>query len=240
MEVGIQPTSFIPPDATKPSESPHYYKSGSGLIDLFAVLAFMLFIASAALAAGMFLYLQYTNNLSASKQASIKQAETEFDPSLVQQLTDLDNRMNAAQSILGAHLAPTLFFSALNASTLQTIAFGTLSLDATDPSKITLEISGVARDVNGVALQDQLFSTKGSIVVNPIFSGVDQESDGVHFKVDATVNASAINYQTLLNANNPTSATPSSSTTAPPSAPQSPFNGQATQSATPASPTPSP
>lgn len=195
MEVGV-PNSFIPHDATTPTQSAKYY-SGGGLGDLLALIAIVVFVASLALLAGSYFYLQYLNNVSASKQAAIKQAESAFDPALIQQLSDLDARMNAAQTILSAHLAPSSFFSALDQTTLQTVSLGGLTLDASNPKNIQLKMSGVAHDVNGIALQADLFS-KGGIITNPIFSGINQQSDGVHFDMIASVNTAALNYQTLV------------------------------------------
>ena len=111
MEIGV-PNSFIPHDATTPVEQRHYDSSG-GLTDLLTLLSLVLFVASAALAAGSFLYQQYVDGESASKQAQIKAAQAAFDPALVQQLTRLDHRMSSASALLGAHIAPSAFFGAL-------------------------------------------------------------------------------------------------------------------------------
>jgi hypothetical protein len=196
MEIGV-PNSFIPHDATTPNNEPRRYDSGGGLSDLIALVALVLFFASGALAAGTFLYQQYLNGESASKQAQIQQAQAAFNPALIQQLTRLDERMNSASTILGAHIAPSAFFGALNATTLTTVSFQNLQFDGTDPHSMTLKMNGVARDVNSIALQADLFS-KGGVITDPIFSGIDQQADGVHFNVTATVNPAALDYVTLV------------------------------------------
>ena len=195
MEIGV-PNSFIPHDATTPSE-PRRYDSGGGITDLLTLVAIVLFFASAALAAGTFLYQQYLTSQSTQKQAQIQQAQAAFDPTLIQQLTRLDERMNSASTILGSHIAPSAFFAALNATTLATVSFQDLTFDATNPQDITLKMSGIARDVNSIALQADLFS-KGGVITDPIFSGIDQQADGVHFDVTATVNPAALNYESLV------------------------------------------
>ncbi len=195
MEIGV-PNSFIPHDATTPSASPRY-DSSSGLTDLLTLVAVVLFIASAALAAGSFLYQQYLNSESTSKETQIQAAQAAFDPTLIQQFTALDDRMNAANTILGAHLAPSSFFAALDQTTLATVSFNNLELDAANPQDITLKMSGVARDINSIAYQADLFSKSG-VITDPIFSGIDQQADGVHFDVTATINPTDLNYETLV------------------------------------------
>ena len=228
MEIGV-PTSFIPHDATTPTQE-RRYDSGGGMTDLLSLLAVVLFIASAALAAGTFLYQQYLDNESTSKQNQIKAAQAAFDPSLIQQLTRLDERMNSASAILGAHVAPSAFFAALDETTLTTVSFQDLNFSATDPQGMTLKMTGVARDVNSIALQADLFSKSG-VITNPIFSGIDQQADGVHFDVAALVNPSALNYETLLGGQSPTGVNqlPASSTSTQAAAPSSPFNGPTQQ-----------
>jgi len=227
MEIGV-PTSFIPHDATTTSD-PHRYDSGGGLNDLFALVSVVLFVASGALAAGSFLYLQYVTSQSTSKVNQIQSAQAAFDPSLIQQLTRLDSRMNSAETLLSGHIAPTALFAALDATTLSTVSFSDLDFKATDPQGITLHMSGVARDINSVALQADIFSKSG-VITSPIFSGIDQQTDGVHFTVTALVNPAALNYETLVSGEQasgvnsvPLNASSSNTSTAAPS----PFGGSA-------------
>lgn len=194
MEIGV-PTSLIPHDATTPS-GPRRYESSGGLADLLALVSLVLFVASGALGAGSFLYDQYVTSQSTSKQASIKAAEKALDPVLIQQLTRVDQRMNSSASLLGVHIAPSAFFAALNQTTLITISFHDLDFKA-DGGDISIKMSGVARDVNSVALQAEVFSKSG-IITDAIFSGIDQRLDGVHFNVVALVNPVALNYTSLV------------------------------------------
>ena len=233
MEIGV-PNSFIPHDATTPDQ-PHRYDSGGGLIDLLFLLAIVLVVISGALAAGTFLYQQYLKSESASKQAQIQQVQAAFDPQLIQTLTDLDERMNSANTILAAHIAPSAFFAALSESTLATVSFQDLDFDASNPQDITLKMSGVARDVNSIAYQAYLFG-KVNVITNAIFSGINQQADGVHFDVSANVNPAALNYESLLTggsaagANQIPASTATTSTQASAAAVISPFTGAAATS----------
>ena len=195
MEVGV-PTSFIPHDATT-ALSPHHYEQAGGLTDLLTLLAVVSFVASSVLGVGTFFYLQYLTNQSMQMQNQIKTVQASLDTGLFKQMTRLDTRMNSAETLLESHIAPSSFFTALNATTLTTVSFQSLSFDAGDPKGVALKMSGIARDVNSVALQADLFGKSG-VITDSIFSGIDQHADGVHFSVSGYVNPAAINYTTLV------------------------------------------
>lgn len=193
MESGIQ-SSFIPKDAALPQKGRRV--GGGGLNDLLLVLGIVALAASIALAVAVFLYQQYLNSQAQSDVAQLQRAEQQFQPSLVQQLIRLNNRMQSAQSILAGHLAPSALFDVLNQVTLQTISFSNLSLDASDPQQIQIKMDGVARSINSIALENDLLSKSG-VFTSPIFSNIDRQSDGVHFSVSALVNPAALNFEQL-------------------------------------------
>ena len=185
----------------------------------------MLFVASAALGAGVFLYKQFLAIESASKLSQLERAKAAFQPSLIQELTRLDDRMHAADRILGAHIAPTAFFLALQQATLETVAFQTLDFQSLDPQDMKISMTGVAQSVNSIALQADLFSKNG-VIMSPIFSNIARQPDGVHFNLSAVVNPKSIGYSELiapsLDSGAQSQALPPSSTEAP--ADPSPFN----------------
>lgn len=204
------PGTFIPHDtAVAPARA-----KGGGLNDLFLLCGIVLLVASGALAAGVFLYAQFLQSQSASKVQQLQRAEAAFEPSLVEQITRLDDRMHAADTILGMHIAPTAFFSALDQATLQTVSFDTLKFDAPDPQHITLTMQGVAQSVNSIALQAELFSKNG-VITNPIFSNIARQSDGVHFNLTAAVNPAALNYESYISAAGAAAANTSTNTIVP-------------------------
>ena len=190
-------SSFIPRDAAAPAPVPVRRYNGGGLSDLLLLVSIVLFVASLALAGAVFLYDQYVQTSAASKLEQLKRAKEAFEPSLIHQITRLDDRMRAAEQVLGIHIAPTAFFLALEQSTLQSIAFQTLDFDAADPQRISISMTGIAASVNAIALQGDLFS-KGGIVTNPIFSDINRQPDGVHFKLTALLNPAAVNYVQLV------------------------------------------
>ena len=187
----VKPTSFIPSDtAVAPPTS---RRGGAGLNDLLLLCSIVLFVASVALAVGVFLYGQYLATESSAKLSQLERAKAAFQPALVQQLTRLDDRMHSADRVLSAHVAPSLFFSALEQATLQTVSFQTLDFQMADNQNLAIKMSGIAQGVNSIALQADLFSKNG-VITNPIFSNIARQADGVHFNLSAIVNPASINY----------------------------------------------
>lgn len=221
------PGAFIPHDTGVVAARPH---SRGGLNDLILLSGIVLFVASVALAVGVFLYGQFLQTQTTSKLAQLKRAEDAFEPSLIEQITRLDDRMHAADLVLGNHLAPTAFFQALGQATLQTVSFDSLHLEAPDAQHITITMQGIAQSVNSVALQAELFSKNG-VIVNPIFSNIARQPGGVHFDLSAGINPAALNFRSIGTAasagaaqgNTENTQTPAAST-----APQEPFGGSPT------------
>ncbi len=216
VDTGI-PSSFIPHDT---AAAPSARRGGGGLNDLLLLCAIVLVVASVALAVGVFLYGQYVSTESAAKAQQLERAKAAFQPALIQQMTRLDDRMHAADKVLSSHMAPSLFFQALEQATLQTVSFQTLEFQVADNQNLSVKMAGIARSVNSIALQADLFSKNG-VITNPIFSNIARQLDGVHFNLSAIVNPTAINYEAQAagsaGASVPNSTTPPVST--------SPFDG---------------
>ncbi len=205
-------SSFIPQDAASLSSTSRVRSQG-GLSDLMLLLTIVIFVASIALAGSVFLYNEFLKTSAASKREQLQRAKDAFEPSLIHTLTRLDDRMHVANELLAGHLAPTALFTILQQATLSTIQFKNLDLNAGDPQKIEIRMSGVAQSVNSIALQADLFSKNGSIT-NPIFSDINRQVDGVRFNLTALVNPQSLNFVRLVNGlnNEPAPATNTSLT----------------------------
>lgn len=189
------PASFIPHEAPvigRPRET-------TGLPEVSLLVSIVLFVASGALAAGVFFYAQYLQTASASKVEQLERAKAAFEPALIQQLMRLEARMHSADTVLSAHAAPSTFFDALEAATLSTVSFSSLDLQSIDGRSYAVKMAGVAESVNSIALQAELLSRNG-VVKDPIFSGIDREPNGVHFVLTADVDGAAIGFTRTLSA----------------------------------------
>lgn len=194
MESNIK-SSFIPQAPLSPVRNSAPRSSGGGF-DLFVLLAVVLFVASATLGAGVFLYAQYLNSSAVSKLEQLERAKQAFEPSLINDLTRLDTRMRAADVILGSHVAPTTLFSLLQQLTLQTVAYSSFDFSLAEDA-YTLTMKGNAQSVNSVALQADLLSKSG-VISNPIFSNIARQREGVDFDFTADVHPEALNYSRQL------------------------------------------
>jgi hypothetical protein len=220
MESGIQ-SSFIPQDAGDVKISAPRLGGGAGFSELVLLLCIVLVVASGALAGAVFVYQQYMQTSANAKKEQLQRAKDAFDPSLIQQLTRLDDRMHAGSTILAQHLAPTVFLDALSQATLATVEFTSMNIDDNDLQHINVKFSGVAQSVNSIALQAQVFSKNG-VIADPIFSNIGRQPDGVHFSLSVVVNPKAIGYEQMLSAANPQPVKPAQTQT---QAPASPFGG---------------
>lgn len=177
--------------------SPGGRRSSKGGFDLFIILAIVLFVASAALAAGVFLYLQFLETSAQSKLEQLNRAKAAFEPTLIAELTRLDDRMRAADEVLGNHIAPSALFLLLEKLTLQTVSFTTLDFSSQNSTDMTLAMQGVAKSVNSIALEADLLSKSG-VITNPIFSNINRQLGGVRFDFTAKLNAESLRYRNVL------------------------------------------
>jgi len=188
-------SSFIPKDAPEGG----YLKAqrSSGALDLLLLAAIILVFASLALGVGIFLYQQYLQSSLNSKRDQLERARDAFEPALIEELTRLDKRMNAAQGILNNHIAPSEVFALLEQLTLQTVGFESLSFEAADANTMTISMSGTAVSVNSIALQADLFG-KHPAIASPIFSNIRREAGGVRFDVDAVLNPAVLRFGSVV------------------------------------------
>lgn len=198
METGIK-SSFIPQSPVMGSSTPKRRRGGN--FDFFVLIGLVLFVASATLAAGVFLYVQFLESSNVSKLEQLERAKQAFEPALIQELTRLDDRMRSADAVLAGHIAPTSIFRLLEQLTLQTVAFSSFDFTTTN-NEIAMSMQGLAQSVNSIALQADLLSRSGTIV-NPIFSDINRQIGGVRFNFTADVRREALNYRALVGAPNP-------------------------------------
>ena len=223
--------SFIPQDVGKAPVLKR--RGGAGGSDLFILGGIILLVASVALAASVFLYVQYLQNSIVSKQDSIDRARAALEPALIDELSRLDARMKAADVLLQLHTAPSIVFNLLEQITLQSIQLTDFELTTDGMSSLKITMKGEAESVNSIALQSDLYGRSG-IITSPIFSDINRASDGLmSFRVDAILNPDAVRYSKLIN----TAGTATTNTTGQPTTLQTTVD-QAGQAPTDASTTP--
>ncbi|HWO07308.1 MAG TPA: hypothetical protein VNM40_01855 [Candidatus Paceibacterota bacterium] len=227
METGIK-SSFIP---QAPVVGPSARRRG-GSFDFLILIALVLFVASATLAVGVFLYVQFLQSSNASKLQQLERAKAAFEPALIQELTRLDDRMRAADEVLAQHIAPSALLKLFEQLTLQTVSFSSFAF-TTNNGTISISMKGLAQSVNSIALQADLLSRSG-VIVNPIFSDINRQIGGVRFNFSADVRREALLFRSLVQAPAPQTAPQNPLEQLPPS----PFGGQPVEEGAPATSTP--
>lgn len=186
--------NFIPHES---AFTPSHGRERKGLADLLVLIGVVLVVASVALAVGVFLYGEFLKKSTFSKLDQLERAKAAFEPSLIEELTRLDDRMQAAGEVLAAHIAPSAFFKMLEQTTISSIAYSSLEFEMMEAQRMSIQTAGVAGSVNAIALQADLFA-KGGMITSPIFSNINRQADGVHFDLSAHINPIAINFTQLL------------------------------------------
>ncbi len=187
-------SSFIPdkmPGAPKtPSQSVNVKRAGA---DIVVVLAIVVFAVSLTLSAGVFLYERYLIQEAKTKSEQLRNDRKVLEPATIRALMRLDKRLSAAQIILSNHIAPSAIFDILENLTLKSVYFKNLDYFLAPDKTPKIKMHGVAKTVNGVAYQSDVFG-KNRAIVEPVFSSINIVRDGVEFDVAAEIDKSTLNY----------------------------------------------
>ncbi|MFZ2593779.1 MAG: hypothetical protein WAX38_03335 [Minisyncoccia bacterium] len=195
MESPIQ-SSFIPTKLPT-MESPQSNYGGSDGFDVVMLLGIIALVIAGTLSAGVFLYQQFVTKDLADKKAQLEKARGAFAPSLVTKIMRLDERIRSANGVLGAHLAPSIFFKVLEQTTLKSVQFTNVNYTVKPEGDLHVEMKGKAASVNGIALQASIFSRHNAIK-EPIFSDLDIGAQGVTFAVNLNLNPETVKFESLV------------------------------------------
>ncbi len=193
-------TSFIPkkPLATERAAPVRH-------VSVATLIATVIFFASLASLAGVYLYKSVLTKTIASQSADLARAKAAFEPSLITVLQNLDRRINSGEEILGKHIVVSPIFSALSELTLKSIRFTKFSYSITEnPHKVSVIMSGTAASYKAIALQADAL-TQNKYILDPLFSNLSLDEKGnVSFDLNFSVDPSLVSYGESLNRmNNP-------------------------------------
>lgn len=161
----------------------------------FAFISLVVFTATVALAAGVFVYRGFLIRDILAKDAQLTAARKSFEPEFVEAAARFDARIEAASRALSRHLAPSLLFAFLERRTLEAVRFTDFSFDAGSGQGATLSLSGEAKSFNAVALQSDVFGEEKHFI-NPVFSNFALSDRGnVLFQFKAEVDSVLVAYR---------------------------------------------
>jgi len=185
-------TSFIPKASLKTEKRRSPARSSIGIIN---VIASIILLAAIIAAAGMFLFEQFTVQNIERKRASLERARAAFEPATIKELAKLDARLASAETLLDAHIAPSLLFDEIETNTLSSVRFKDFALAESGPGRLMVTMSGEAQSFNALALQSDIFG-KSPFFSEPLFSDFNIDSTGnVVFSFSAVVIPAEIAYR---------------------------------------------
>lgn len=193
METKFQ-TSFIPKQPVTDTEL-----HGGSSASLFFLFSFILFMASLASAGAVFIYgsIVSKNIQEGDKQLTLN--KNAFDPNTIKELTRLNNRINAANTLLKSHKGISTLFQVLSQTTLKNVRFTDFNYAAAD-DKISLGMRGQAFNYETIALQAKAFTdpTLKNVFRSPIFSDLTLDSQGnVSFSFNTGIDPFLVDYYKL-------------------------------------------
>lgn len=197
METKFQ-TSFIPKAPV--TESLSRRSSGTGFLFL---IAFILFIASAASAGGVYFYAQILDKKIEEGNKELTANKNIFNPNEVQDLSRLNDRINAAYTLLQNHVALTDLFDVIGQVTLQNVQFTNFSYSNSGGDKISLNMNGKANSYETVALQARALTDPSMKFKNafksPILGDISTDRQGNRsFSLSSGIDSKVVSYYRLI------------------------------------------
>lgn len=185
-------TSFIP----KQEIDIPMRDQGEGFrFSFLSIISIVIFAIAAILAIGVFIYQKTLVGSINKMNGELVAARASFEPSFIQELITLDQRIEAAKSIVNSHSVTTPIFKILEDETLQGVRFDSFNyiVDAKGQPAITL--NGEAVNLNSVALQSDVFGADER-VKNPAFSSLSLDEKGIaKFIFNAGLDAQSFLYK---------------------------------------------
>lgn len=185
-------TSFIPkkPIVSAPGGGPRS-------INLFALLAAVLFVGTILLAAGVFFYESYLEKGLEADKEELARVRRDDDPNLIKKVIRLDSRIVTSKKLIDSHIAVSPFFNYLSTITLKTVRFKDFDFSYLGKDNITVSLAGEASGYEAVALQSDLL-VKQQELSNVIIGDLALKDNGrVDFSVTATVKPDLLSYAAM-------------------------------------------
>jgi hypothetical protein len=183
-------TSFVP----KKPVITQAVVSRSSNIDLFSLIAIVLFILSLALAGGIFFWKSLIVKDIDVKKATLERARDAFEPDLIKKIIRLDSRIESGEKLLASHVSVTRLFDVLSTITLRGVRFRDFNFSYLAEDKIEVGMKGQAQSFAAVAIQSDFFNQQ-KYLKNTMVGDLALEPSGlISFSVRTTVDPSLVSY----------------------------------------------
>jgi hypothetical protein len=186
-------TSFIP---KKPLVTEQ--KTSGVSSNIFNIIGVVVFITSLVAAGGAYAYKTYATKKVLAQAQSLAAAKSEFEATLINNLQQVERRLNASQEILSNHISVSPIFAALQEATLKSVRYTKFSYSLNPEAgaeKVVVKLSGQATNYTSIALQSDLLA-KNKYLKNIIFSNLALDEKGnVLFDLTFSVDPSFVSYR---------------------------------------------
>lgn len=186
-------TSFIP---KKPLVTEQ--KTSGVSSNIFNIVGVVVFITSLVAAGGAYAYKTYASKKVLTQAQSLAAAKAEFEVTLINNLQQVERRLNASQEILSNHISVSPIFTALQEATLKSVRYTKFSYSLNPEAgaeKVVVKLSGQATNYTSIALQSDLLA-KNKYLKNIIFSNLALDEKGnVLFDLTFSVDPSFVSYR---------------------------------------------
>lgn len=191
MESTVQP-SFIPKKPIgQPNQRPPHH------VSLFSLITSVIFVTVLIIAAIVFGVKYYEQSQLSKKQEILKSQISKFEPALINDLSDLDARLNASKTLLSQHLSVPAVFTAIGNATIRDVRFASFTYSSSYDQSPTISMNGQAKSFAAVALQVKEFQKSENLkyLTNVIISNPNLDANGnVAFSLTATVDPTYLSY----------------------------------------------
>ncbi len=156
--------------------------------------ATFILLVSLALFGGVYFYKSSLQKENDAAIASLNIAKEAFEPSLLTELSRLNNSINSAKTILSKHIVPSEILNLISTLALKEVFFSNFAYSA-DSKSILVKMAGEAKSYTGIALQAKIFE-ENDAVENVSFSNLSLKDAGkVGFNVELTVKPDFLIYK---------------------------------------------
>lgn len=180
--------SFIPKKSL--SSQPVSRGGGSG----FAWLSFLIFVLSAALWGGLYMYKNYLSDNIVQLGKSIENQKASFEIPTVNEVTGFSEKISVAKKLLAEHKAFSNVLDFLQDFTMKDVRFNDLNYSSAESGEPVLTLSGTTKSYGRLTAQIQALE-KYNQVKRVSVSGLSSDASGaVKFNLKIILDPALLAY----------------------------------------------
>lgn len=180
--------SFIPKKSL--SSQPASRGGGGG----FVWLSFLIFILSAALWGGLYMYKNYLNDGIARLGKSIENQKASFEIPTVNEVTGFSEKISVAKKLLAEHEAFSNVLDFLQDFTMKDVRFNDLNYSSAESGEPSLALSGTTKNYGRLTAQIQSLEKYNQVKMVSV-SGLSLDASGaVKFNLKIILDSAILAY----------------------------------------------